>query len=119
MGRPQIRLLKVPPLDAAPAARSADSSAEVERKAALCASALTEAHRQIAAQRLGPVLRQLLARACELQDEMDEVLLGLDPIVNPEPFARAATLHRNLEEIQSRLPREFRRRSPGGRPVRR
>jgi hypothetical protein len=56
----------------------------------------------------GPLLSRLLTRACELLDEIDEVLLGLHPGRDHEVFARVAALHRELEEIQSVIPRDER-----------
>jgi hypothetical protein len=91
---------------------------ELAYKADLCRSALTEARRQIASQRFGPALGQLLARASELQDDMDDALIALDPRANCDAFARVAALHRDLEAIQALLPREFRRQSRENRPVR-
>lgn len=84
------------------------SDGELQRKADLCASVLTEARRQISAANFGAILSQLLARAGDLQDEIDEILVSLDPRDDHEAFARVAALHRNLEEIQSRLPPKYR-----------
>ncbi len=77
-------------------------------KAELCAGALTEARRQIAACRFGPLLSQLLARVCDLLDEMDEALIRLDPVREYEAFVRSAALHRELETIQSLVPSKYR-----------
>jgi hypothetical protein len=77
-------------------------------EAVLCMSALTEARRQIVARRFGPLLSQLLARVCELLDEMDEVLISLDPVREHEAFVRLAALHRELEEVQSLVPSKYR-----------
>ena len=115
MSRTELRLVDAAARNQAQPEVPGASSAELLRKTHLCLSALAEARRQIAAQRLGPVLSQLLARACELQDEMDEMLLGLDPTEDSDAFARAAALHRTLQEVESLLPREFRRR-PLARP---
>jgi hypothetical protein len=57
-------------------------------KADLCKGALAEAHRHLAAQRFGPMLSQLLARACELLDDMDEILVRLDTDRYPAAFIR-------------------------------
>lgn len=115
MSRTELRPASLATRDQAPSAMAGASSSELARKSELCLGALAEARRQIAAQRLGPVLSQLLARARELQDEMDEVLLGLDPAEDPDAFARAAALHRTLQEVETLLPREY-RRHPLGRP---
>jgi len=74
----------------------------------LCASVLAEARRHIAARRFGPLLSQLLARACDLLDEMDEVLVRLDPVRENDAFVRLAALHRDLEAIQSLVPSKYR-----------
>jgi hypothetical protein len=85
--------------------RAAASSAS---KTDLCTYVLSEARRQVAARRFGPLLGQLLARACEILDEMDEVMLGLDPRRDHDAFRRVAALHRDLEEIQSLVPPKYR-----------
>jgi hypothetical protein len=87
---------------------------ELTRKAELCMSVLTEARRQIAARRFGPLLSQLLARVCDLLDEMDEALIRLDPIREHEQFVRSAALHRELEAIQSLVPSKYRSLARGG-----
>ena len=74
----------------------------------LCTPVLTEARRQVAARRFEPLLGQLLARACELLDEMDEVMLRLDPRRDHDAFRRVASLHRDLQEIQSLVPPKYR-----------
>ena len=84
------------------------SRAQHACKAELCGSVLTEAGRQIAAHRFGPLLSQLLGRACDLLDEMDEALVRLDPVREHEAFARSAALHRDLEAIQSLVPSKYR-----------
>ena len=81
---------------------------ELWREANLCAGALVEARRLVGAAIFGAGLGRVLARACDLLDQMDEVLIGLHPGRDCETFARVATLHRELEEIQSLVPREFR-----------
>jgi hypothetical protein len=81
---------------------------ESASKTDFCTHVLNEARRQVAARRFGPLLGQLLARACDLLDEMDEVMLGLDPRRDHDAFRRVATLHRDLEEIQSLVPPKYR-----------
>jgi hypothetical protein len=39
---------------------------------------------------------------------MDVILVGLHPGRDHEAFVRVAALHRNLEEIQSLVPRKYR-----------
>ena len=55
----------------------------------------------------GPLLSQLLARARELLDDVDEILMGLPP--DREAFARAAALRREMDEVQALVPLEERR----------
>ena len=85
---------------------------DFKRRADRCSSALMDVSRLVAAAMYGPLLIELLARACVLLDELDEVLIGLHPGRDHEAFARAAALHRTLEEIQSHLPPEWRRQRP-------
>ena len=78
------------------------------RRADLCSSALAEAYRLAIRPMFGPRVGQLLARSCELLDEMDEVLIALHPAREPDAFVGVTALHRKLEEIQSLVPRERR-----------
>jgi hypothetical protein len=93
------------PLDAE---ASAGARAELQRKAGYCAGALQEARRLAATGRFGAACSRLLARADDVLDEIDEILVGLYPRRDHESFLQAAQLHRELETIQSRTPREFR-----------
>ena len=81
----------------------------LQRKSGLCSDVLTEAGRLVALGMFAPALSRLIERACDLLDEVDEMLIGLDPVRDHRHFAQAAELHRRLETIQSQLPREFRR----------
>jgi len=74
---------------------------DVTRKGRICANVLVEARRLADQQRFGPLLSQLIARACELLDDIDEILVGLDPERDADDFATAAKLHRELEHIQA------------------
>jgi len=84
-------------------------------KTDICVNVLVEVRRQIVARRFGPLLSQLLARACELLDEMDEALVGIDPIREHAAFARLAALHSHLEEVQSLVPPKYRSLARGAR----
>jgi hypothetical protein len=77
----------------------------LDGKAERCGSFLREARRLIALRSYGSPLRQLIARAYDLFDEIDEILLGLDLANDHDAFARVAALHRNFDEIQSLIPR--------------
>jgi hypothetical protein len=79
--------------------------AELWRKADLCAGALTEARSHATAGRFGTTCSHMLDRVADLFDEMDEILIGLNPRRDHESFVRVAELHRELEEIQSLTPR--------------
>jgi len=77
-------------------------------KSGLCSDALSEAGSLVTAAMFGAPLRQLLARVRDLLDDIDEVLLELDPVRDHPAFARAAALHRRLESVQSQVPRQCR-----------
>lgn len=77
--------------------------------AASCSAALTEAARFVTGAIFDAPLRPPLARACELLDDIDEILIKLDPVRDHAAFERAAALHRRLETIQSQVPRQYRR----------
>jgi hypothetical protein len=77
-------------------------------KADLCSSALVQAKRLVQRRAFGSLSGRLLSRACAFLDEIDEILVGLDPCRDCDAFARTATLHRELEHIQSLIPSEYR-----------
>jgi len=66
---------------------------------------LTLARRLVKAAMFGANLSRLLARTGKL---LDEILIGLSPGRDHDAFARVARLHRELEEVQSLTPREYR-----------
>jgi hypothetical protein len=70
------------------------------RKSGICADVLVEAHRLARDGRFGAPLRQLVARAYELLDELDELLVTLRPTGNSREICTAAALHRELELLQ-------------------
>ena len=72
-------------------------------KADFCADVLLEAHRLARLERAASQLNQYVARACDLLDDMDEVLVTLDPVHDSSDFATAAALHRQLECIQAAM----------------
>jgi len=71
------------------------------RKADYCARVLAEARRISEVDQFGGLLNQMVARAVELLDEMDEILVTLDPTSNGPIFSTAGKLHRELEHIQA------------------
>jgi hypothetical protein len=82
------------------------------RKADLCHGALTVARGLAAAQSFDSMLSQALDRAHGPLDDMDVVLVALNPRRDHEAFVRAAALHRKLAEVQALLPKAFRRARP-------
>jgi hypothetical protein len=85
-------------------------SVDMASKARICASVLTEARRLADAETFGPLLNQFIARACELLDDIDEILIALDPVGDAGDFAAAAALHRKLEDVQAVIPARWRGR---------
>ena len=82
--------------------------AEFFQRAAFCSGTLSEARRLVTESAFGSTLSGLLARACDVLDDMDEILITLNPREHREAYLRAAELHRALEEIQALVPRQFR-----------
>jgi hypothetical protein len=76
---------------------------ELERKVDVCGKALAEARHLVRRGRSDALVGQLIARASELLDDMDETLVALHPTRNAVDFAAAATLHRELEQIQAEI----------------
>ena len=73
---------------------------DIARKAAIC-DGVFAASRALALQGTsGPALHPLLARASELLDDIDRVLVALDPVRDAQTFAVAARLQRQLEQLQ-------------------
>jgi hypothetical protein len=80
-----------------------DPPPELSRKSDTCAKVLAEARKLALAGQFGTLPHQLVVRAGELLDDMDEILVALDPARNRTSFALAAALHRELEQIQATL----------------
>ena len=76
---------------------------DLTRKAETCARALAEARNLSAAGQFGALPNHLVVRAGELLDDIDEILVTLEPTGNGPSFAMAATLHRELEQILATL----------------
>jgi len=83
---------------------SSSANGPLAHQVDMCASILTEARQLVRIGQFGAPLKQLVFRACELLDDMDEVLLALHPVRNSGDFAVAAALHRQLEQIQAAIP---------------
>ena len=76
---------------------------EVAEKAAVCRGIFFAA-RELTQQRVfGPPLESLLARAGDAIDDIDNVLVALDPVRDAPMFAVAANLQRQLEELQASM----------------
>ena len=81
---------------------------QVANQAELCSCVLREARQLVVTKRFGPALGQLLFRAADLLDQMDEEIVGVDPDRHPEAFASVAALHRELDYIQAQVPDHLR-----------
>ena len=77
---------------------------------AYCDVVLVEARSRIRIGTLDARLDELVALAGEILDDLDTVLVTLDPLRHASDFATAARLHRDLEQIQSAIPSTSRRR---------
>jgi hypothetical protein len=77
---------------------------------AYCDVVLVEARSRIRTGKLDARLDELVVLAGELLDDLDTVLVTLDPLHHASEFATAARLHRDLEQIQSAIPSSSRRR---------
>ena len=91
------------PLHASSSAGAAQiTDAEFARKAELCANVLVEARRLARSGWAGPPLNQLVARAAELQDDMNEILAALDPTSSGPGSVIAAALRRELALVRAK-----------------
>jgi len=64
---------------------------------------LAEARQIAEVGQFGGLLNQLVVRAVELLDDMDDILVGLNPASNGPNFTAARKLHRELEHIQAAI----------------
>ena len=74
------------------------------QKVTMAASVLAEARRVAERADFGPLLNQLIGQAWEFLDDLDEILVTLDPVCNGRDFATAAALHRELEQVHAAIP---------------
>ena len=74
---------------------------DVAEKAAVCRGIFFAARELAHQQVYGPPLQRLLARAGDAIDDIDTVLIALDPLRDAQTFAVAASLQRQLEELQA------------------
>lgn len=81
-----------------------------------CAEMLAESTRRLKDDRCDSQVHQMIARAGDILDELDEVLISLDPVRDGATFGLAAALHRDLEHAQALLS-ERRRAGLDGLPA--
>jgi hypothetical protein len=79
---------------------------------AYCDVILVEARSRLRVGKLDARLDELVFLAAEILDDLDTVLVTLDPQDHALEFATAARLHRDLEQIQSAIPPFNRSRPP-------
>ena len=93
--------------------------APASRSVAFCDVLLVEARSRIRIGRFDARLDELVFLAGEILDDLDTVLVHLDPLHDASEFATAARLHRDLEQIQSAIPPAKRARPTAGMRVQR
>jgi hypothetical protein len=98
MHRPQTKLLEWPPAAPFQFVRGRFAS-----KAVTCSDVLKEARKLVQVGNFGDPLRKLVSRACELLDDIDEILVVLEPASGGREFGKTAMLHRQLEEIEAAI----------------
>lgn len=76
---------------------------DLSRKAEVCGKVLAEARKLSSASQFGALPNQLVRRVAELLDDMDEILVALDPVGNRPSFAIAAALHREFEQVEATI----------------
>jgi hypothetical protein len=74
-----------------------------ERKAEICTQILAEARRLVRNGQFGSSLNQLVFRAGELLDDLDEVLRVPHPAPRGRDAAPAEALHRELAQIRAAI----------------
>jgi hypothetical protein len=98
LGAEMSSLLK--PIRYARSRPTAGADLDLWRKADICARILAEARKFSDLGQLGGPLNQLVVRASELLEDIDAILIGVDPATSGL-FAIAANLHRELEFLQA------------------
>jgi hypothetical protein len=83
---------------------------DVAEKAAVCRGFFLAARELTRQEAYGPPLERLLARAGEAIDDIDTVLVSLDPVRDAPTFGVAAGLQRQLEQLQASITDRRRRR---------
>lgn len=92
---------------ASPRAVGGEAATDAARVAELCAAALVEARRLASDRRFGPVLSQLLTRAHDLLDALDERRAAFRHGGDDCEGERVAALKRELNAIRAMLPPGF------------
>ena len=82
---------------------------DVAEKAAACRGIFFAARELAQQQVYGAPLQSLLAQADEAIDDIDNVLVSLDPVRDAPTFAVAASVQRQLEELQTSISDRRRR----------
>lgn len=81
-------------------------------RVALCDVIMVEARSRIRIGKFDARLDELVFLAGEILDDLDTVLVKLNPLHDASDFAAAARLHRDLEHVQSAIPSSNRSRPP-------
>lgn len=95
-------------MDAHPGRPDASGHPDLDRRFRLCGETLDDAEARLAAGAGSALLAQLVHRATDLLDEIDEILLALDVRRQHAAFMRAAYLHRRLADLLAQVPRALR-----------
>jgi hypothetical protein len=95
----RARIATMKALRPSPCVDIAATPAALARKADICAQVLAEARRLLRGGQSGSAFNQLVARARELLDDIDEILVALDPHDSKPGAALAAGLRREAETL--------------------
>jgi hypothetical protein len=87
-------------LDPSSGTTLSDAQSTFAKKADLSEKVSQDAFRLVRIGQFEGPFKKLVARACELLDYMDELLVAMHPFRDRGHFATAAALHRNLERLQ-------------------
>ena len=107
----EMRILENP----LPQATLSTSHSDWARKADVCAKVLAEGRRLIGIGHFATPLHQLVLRASDLLDDLDEMLVALGPVQSGGHMVTAAALHQELEHIQAAIPTQSRGQAGGSR----
>ena len=85
----------------------------LDQKIPVCAGMLAEAQKLARCGQTGPILGPFVQRTVELLDELDELLVAMDPVQDRAIFVTIASLHRNLDSIRAVVSPPPTDRKPG------